>query len=135
MYCEICGKKADIHHIIHRNEGGLDFNLNFKYLCALHHRGSTGPHKNKLTDLKYKLELQNNLYSTLTKEYYSLKEIINILGLSNGSAKKLKNKLSIYKEGYKREDIILFLMCNKRYSEEFIEDFILNELIIKAEIL
>ncbi len=32
-YCEICGDYADVHHIVHRSEGGLDFKLNYKYLC------------------------------------------------------------------------------------------------------
>ena len=24
-YCEICGDYADVHHIVHRSEGGLDY--------------------------------------------------------------------------------------------------------------
>ena len=59
MYnCEICGDKADIHHIIHRSEGGFDIEINYKYLCALHHRGKNGPHQNQFVDLQYKIDMQ-----------------------------------------------------------------------------
>ena len=47
-YCEICGDYADVHHIVHRSEGGLDFKLNYKYLCKKHHRSKLGPHRDKL---------------------------------------------------------------------------------------
>ena len=55
-YCEICGDYADVHHIVHRSEGGLDFKLNYKYLCKKHHRSKIGPHRDKVVDLNYKLE-------------------------------------------------------------------------------
>ena len=58
-YCEICGDYADVHHIVHRSEGGLDFKLNYKYLCKKHHRSKLGPHRDKVVDLNYKLEMQN----------------------------------------------------------------------------
>ena len=62
LLCEICNAPADIHHIVHRSEGGLDIKLNYKYLCPQHHRGKSGPHHSKEVDLKYKLELQNKLF-------------------------------------------------------------------------
>ena len=96
MYnCEICGDKADIHHIIHRSEGGFDIEINYKYLCALHHRGKNGPHQNQFVDLQYKIDMQTKLYSILPKEYYSPKEISQILGIHNNSLKR-----RIQKRGY-----------------------------------
>ena len=81
MYnCEICGNKADIHHIVHRSEGGFDIEINYKYLCALHHRGKNGPHQNQFVDLQYKVDMQIKLYSILPKEYYSPKEILSFVG-------------------------------------------------------
>ena len=102
MYnCEICGDKADIHHIIHRSEGGFDIEINYKYLCALHHRGKNGPHQNQFVDLQYKIDMQTKLYSILPKEYYSPKEISQILGIHNNSLKRLLRK-DIKKDTKKR---------------------------------
>lgn len=130
-YCEICGKKADIHHIIHRSEGGLDFPLNYKYLCSEHHRGKKGPHRCEETDLKYKLELQNKLLNILTKEYYTVYELSNILNISNNSFKKLTKNLKLYKEGYLKEDIVFALMGNYFYTYEMLEDLKLAQLVLK----
>lgn len=131
MFCEICSKKADVHHIIHKNEGGLDFELNFKYLCPTHHRGKFGPHRNKIIDFKYKLELQTKLFSLLSKNFYTLEEIISLLKLSNTSSKKLKKLLKLYKEGYKKEEIIAFLLVGQDYSPEGLEDLIIETSILK----
>ncbi|MBU5315085.1 HNH endonuclease [Clostridium bornimense] len=116
--CEICGANADKHHIIFRSEGGLNFPLNFKFLCNKHHRGKYGPHNDKLIDLKYKLELQNNLYLLLTKQYYSIDEISKLININPRLLKKLLVSFKNYKEGYKKEDIIYILMGKKFYSEE-----------------
>ena len=91
MYnCEICGNTADIHHIVHRSEGGFDIDINYKYLCALHHRGKNGPHQNQFIDLQYKVDMQNKLYNILKKEYYSPKEISQILEIHSNSLKRRK---------------------------------------------
>lgn len=117
MYkCEICGATADIHHIVHKSEGGLDIELNYKYLCGNHHRGKHGPHHDKKVDLLYKIELQKKLYSLLTKGFYFEKELGEILGLSNSASKRLTRKLQLFKEGYKKEDIIFMLMGGELYS-------------------
>jgi hypothetical protein len=129
-YCEICGKKADIHHIVHRSEGGLDFPLNYKYLCQEHHRGKNGPHRCEETDLKYKLELQNKLLNILSKEYYTVYELSNILNISNNSFKKLTKSLKLYKEGYLKEDIVFYLMGNYFYTYEMLEDLKLAQLVL-----
>ena len=129
MYnCEICGNKADVHHIVHRSEGGFDIELNYKYLCAYHHRGKNGPHQNQFVDLQYKIEMQNKLYNTLQKEYYSPKEISQILGIHNNSLKRLLKNLKRYKEGYKRDDIIYTLMGCVKYIIETLEELALDRL-------
>ncbi|WP_300347123.1 HNH endonuclease signature motif containing protein [Clostridium sp.] len=128
-YCEICGDYADVHHIVHKSEGGLDFKLNYKYLCKKHHRSKNGPHKDKIVDLNYKLEMQNNLNELFKKNFYPGNEVKEILGLTPGSLKKLTKNLKLYKEGFSREDLIFNLMGRKIYSEEYIEDFILQRAI------
>ena len=115
--CEICGANADKHHIIFRSEGGLNFPLNFKFLCDKHHRGKYGPHNDKLIDMKYKLELQDNLYSLLNKQYYTIVEISKLLDINCRLLKKSLAPYKKYKEGYKKEDIILTLMGGIIYTE------------------
>ena len=123
MYnCEICGKQADIHHIIHRSEGGFDIELNYKYLCPYHHRGKEGPHHDLMIDLSYKIEMQYELYKYLTKDYYWPKELSKLLGISSNSLKRLLKGLKLYKEGYKKEDIIFKLMGCKKYTIEMLDE-------------
>ena len=85
--CEICNAPADIHHIVHRSEGGFDIELNYKYLCPYHHRGKHGPHHSQEIDLRYKIDLQNKLYEILTKDYYHFKELSQILNIPNNTLK------------------------------------------------
>lgn len=129
FYCEVCNEKADIHHIIHRSEGGFDIDINYKYLCPEHHRGKNGPHHSMETDIKYKLELQNKLYSLLPKSFYSLKELSVILNVSQSALKRITKNIRLYKEGYKKNDIILTLMGGKLYSEEMLENIKLQKLV------
>lgn len=124
MYkCEICGREADIHHIVHKNEGGLDFPLNYKYLCPEHHRGKEGPHRNSKIDIEYKLELQERLERILYKDFYTTEELIEVLSLNKTKAKKFFKELKLYKEGYKKSDIIYRLMGKKKYNEYMLEDY------------
>lgn len=128
-HCEICGATADIHHIVHKHEGGYDIKLNYKYLCNYHHhRGKNGPHNCIETDLRYKLELQDKLYKLLPKDYYTAKELYTILGMSNSSLKKLIKKLKLFKEGYSKEDIIKNLMGGKLYSYAMLQELELERL-------
>lgn len=130
MYnCEICGKKADIHHIIHRSEGGFDIEINYKYLCPFHHRGKEGPHHDLMTDLSYKIEMQYELYNFLTKDYYWSKELSEILGISSNSLKRLLKDLKLYKEGYKKEDIIFKIMGCKKYSYDMLDELAMDILL------
>lgn len=129
LKCQICGKPADKHHIVYRSQGGVDFPLNFKYLCQEHHRGKCGPHKNKKLDLLYKLRMQQKLEKLLYREFYTLDELFNILEINKGMLKKLLKEYKLYKEGYRSFDVIYRLMGKKRYTEYMIEeyyDFIAN---------
>ena len=128
-FCEICNEKADVHHIIHRSEGGFDIEINYKYLCPKHHRGKNGPHRCLETDIKYKIELQDKLYNILSKEYYTSKELGSSLNIPSNTLKRITKKIKLYKEGYKRDDIILTLMGNKLYSEETLEDLEIKHLL------
>ncbi|AYD39919.1 HNH endonuclease [Clostridium fermenticellae] len=127
--CEVCGKEADKHHIVYRSQGGVDFPINFKYLCPEHHRGKNGPHKNRQLDLKYKLELQEKLEKILVKEFYTIDELVTLLKINKGMLKRLLREYKLYKEGYKKADIIYRLMGKKVYTKDMLEnycDFIAN---------
>ncbi len=129
LSCEICNAPADIHHIVHRSEGGFDIELNYKYLCPYHHRGKYGPHHSKEIDLRYKIDLQNKLYEILTKDYYYFKELSQILNIPNNTLKRITKDLKLYKEGYKKSDIIFKIMGNKFYTEEMLVNLTLDNLI------
>lgn len=129
LRCEICGKQADKHHIVYRCQGGVDFPLNFRYLCSEHHRGKNGPHKNRKLDLEYKLDMQSNLEELLYKDYYNLDELVGLLQINKGMLKRLLKTYRLYKEGYRSSDVIYKLMGQKRYTEDMLEeyyDFIVN---------
>lgn len=128
FFCEICNEKADIHHIVHRSEGGLDIELNYKYLCEKHHRGKNGPHHSIETDIKYKLELQNKLYSLLPKEYYTFKELVQILELSINALKRITKNIKLSKEGYKKDYIIIHIMGGTLYSEDTFDNIKIHRL-------
>ena len=127
--CEICNAKADIHHIVHRSEGGFDIELNYKYLCSSHHRGKYGPHQSEEVDLRYKLDLQNKLYDILKKDYYSFKELVLELNIPKNTLKRITKNLKLYKEGYKKSELIFKIMGEKFYSEEMIVNLTLDKLI------
>lgn len=129
LKCQICGKPADKHHIVYRSQGGVDFPLNFKYLCSEHHRGKNGPHKNKKVDLLYKVKMQQELDKLLYKEFYTLDELVNLLQINRGMLKKILKEYKLYKEGYRSFDVIYRLMGKKRYTEYMLQeyyDFIAN---------
>ena len=129
LKCEVCGRQADKHHIVYRSQGGIDFPLNFKYLCHEHHRGKEGPHKNRKLDLQYKLELQKNLEMLLHKDFYILYELVDLLHINKGMLKRIFKEYKLYKEGYKKSDIIYRLMGKKVYTKYMLEeycDFIAN---------
>lgn len=103
------------HHIVFKSQGGLDFELNYKYLTAEEHRGNLGPHLNKKIDLAYKIEMEAALERILTNEFYTIEELIDLLGLNKRQAYKAFKKVEQYSEGMKRIDIIFRLMGNRFY--------------------
>ena len=121
--CQVCGKQADKHHIVYRSQGGIDFPINFKYLCSEHHRGKSGPHKNRKLDLQYKLEMQTELEDLLIKDFYSIDQLVDLLKINKGMMKRLLKNYKLYKEGYKKSDIIFRLMGKKHYIKEMLEDY------------
>jgi HNH endonuclease. len=123
LRCEICGKQADKHHIVYRCQGGVDFPLNFRYLCPEHHRGKNGPHKNRKLDLEYKIQMQKSLEKLLYKDYYNVEELVGLLQINKGMLKRLLKEYRLYKEGYKRADILYRLMGKKKYTEDMLEEY------------
>lgn len=120
--CVVCGKPGDTHHIIHKDEGGLEYPLNRICLCDHHHRGQSGPHRDPEIDLQYKQALQNKLQSLFSEEFYRKEEIRKKAELSNSLLRTLVKTLKRYKEGYRRIDIIDFLMSGHQLIDE--EDFL-----------
>lgn len=92
----------------------MDFELNYKYLDSNSHRGNFGPHKCKATDLKYKLELQGKLEKLLTKDYYNIKELIDLLGLKELQANRAFRKL-LKVNGIERQEVLKRLMGGRLY--------------------
>lgn len=121
--CVVCGKVGERHHIVYKSEKGIDFSLNYIYLCSEHHRGKNGPHKNKKIDLTYKLQFQEKLRNILQKEYYSLEELTKLLTLNNSHAKTIFKNFKYYKEGYKTSDIIKRLMGGKLYYDVMLDEY------------
>ena len=128
-HCVVCGKQGDTHHVIHKAQGGLETPLNYIYLCAEHHRGFMGPHRNSDTDLYYKLDMQKNLEELFSSKHYSALEIRSISQISNSNLKKFMKTNRLHKEGYDRNDIIYFLMggniyrCEDQMRESQVEQY------------
>ena len=130
LKCEICGNPADKHHIVYKSQGGIEFPLNFRYLCTLHHRGKSGPHKNRRLDLEYKIDMQKKLEDILVKETYSIEELEDLLKINKGMIKRLFKEDKLKDKGfrkvdinfnqndkaYSKVDIIFKLMGNKKYD-------------------
>ena len=117
LKCEICEEPADKHHIVYKSQGGIEFPLNFRYLCSLHHRGPNGPHKNRKLDLEYKLDMQKKLENILIKEYYTIEELVPLLNINKGMLKRLFKDCKENDEGFRKGDIIFRLMGRKKYDE------------------
>ncbi|GFN35798.1 hypothetical protein [Tepidimicrobium xylanilyticum] len=104
------------HHIVFKSQGGLDFEFNYKYLTSGQHRGPKGPHMCRETDLKYKRELQQKLEELLVNEFYTVEELIELLGLKEQQALKAFKKIPKNPGmGMKREDVLRRLMGGKLY--------------------
>lgn len=101
--------------VIFKSQGGLDFELNYKRLPSIDHRGKYGPHRCRETDLKYKKELQRKLEEVLVKDFYTTEDLIEILGLKQRQAYKAFRKVTQHSIGMEKEDIIFRLMGNRFY--------------------
>lgn len=118
-YCEICGKIAEEHHVVFRSQAKYMVNvkINTRDLCNVHHRGNEGPHLNRKTDLKYKLELQKKLFEIFSKPFYTEKEIQEILDISESETKSIVKTLIRHKEGYERTGLVIRCMGDRLYAE------------------
>jgi hypothetical protein len=119
-YCEICGRVAEEHHIVFRSKASYMVNveLNKKSLCIDHHKGNEGPHLNRDTDMKYKLELQAQLFKAFAQNYYKASEIKEILGLTDlGIYKFIKRLNPNGDKGFSRIDIVMRCMGGKIYAK------------------
>ena len=117
--CEVCGRSnSEAHHIVFRSEAPWmkNISINKIYLCNEHHRGDESPHKSKKVDLQYKRELQAKLKKMFNQQYYTTKDIKNILQTTETETEKIVKTLQRYKEGYKREDIIRRCMGGRIYD-------------------
>lgn len=103
------------HHIIFKSQGGLDFELNYKYLTSEQHRGDYGPHKCREVDLRYKRELERELLGVLTDEYYTVEELVEILVLKERQAYKAFRKVRNKGNGMRKEDVIKRLLGGRYY--------------------
>ena len=120
LKCEVCGNPADKHHIVYKSQGGIEFPLNFRYLCSQHHRGKIGPHKNRILDLEYKLDMQSKLENVLIKEVYLIEELEPLLNINKGMINRLFKECKLDDKGFKRADIIFRLMGRKKYDEKML---------------
>lgn len=118
-YCEICGQPGQQHHIVFRRKsaGMINAEINFKYLCVEHHNGNNGPHKNKKTNVKYKLELQKKLFDLFQNDYYHKRDISKLLKINLKDTDILTKTLKWHPEGYARVDIVIACMGEKLYAE------------------
>jgi hypothetical protein len=89
--------------------------INFKYLCLNHHTGKDGVHHHPDRDRQYKQELELKLRLLFDKDYYTYKEIKDLLEASDNSTKAIVKTLLRHKEGYKAEDIVRHLMGDRSY--------------------
>jgi hypothetical protein len=115
--CEVCGNPADKHHVVYRSQGGIEFPLNFRYLCSEHHRGVSGPHKCRRLDLEYKLHMQRKLQEILIKEMYTIDELVALLNINKGMIKRLFKEYKPKDKSFRKADIIFRLMGRKKYHE------------------
>lgn len=116
--CEVegCNCAGQKHHIVFRSQRGLDIELNYKYLCIIHHScGKAAVHNNREFDLAIKRELQDWYYFLFQAEYYTIEEIANIIEYKKNRLEKRMKAVSHRAGQYQKEDIIRFLMGGRLY--------------------
>ena len=115
--CELCGLPGERHHIVYRSHGGLDYALNYAYLCPEHHTGIRGVHNDRALDLMLKIRLQRSLEDLFCLPGYQAPEIAELLGKDRRRLGKRLAKVPHRCGIYLREDIIKFLMGGKLYAD------------------
>lgn len=115
--CEVCGRPyPEKHHIVFRSQGGLDFDLNYKDLCAEHHKGKKSPHQDREVDLCYKRQMQEKLFSIFTGYDYSLSEISMLTGCKPNDLKRRFKAVQPNPRGYyESETVVRTLMGGRLY--------------------
>lgn len=104
------------HHIVFQSQGGLDFDLNFKYLTYEEHEGNNGPHLNREVDRAYKLELQGKLQKLfLSEELYTEEQVAKKLGRSTKYWQSHLRKVWRTAGLMRGEDLVRFLMGGQLY--------------------
>ena len=103
------------HHIISKKIPYMKHvKMNITPLCIIHHTESpTGIHHNETMMKRYKQEFQLKLQLMFTKEYYTFKEIKELLECSDNTVKAITKTIPRHKEGWK-SDILIFHMCGDR---------------------
>ena len=115
--CELCKLRpaSEIHHIIYRShcKALIKSDINLIPLCQTCHTKVHRGKESKELNHKLRLQFQNKLEILLDKEYLTEKEINDVLKISQTALKGLLKTLTVYKEGYKREDVIRACMGGK----------------------
>ena len=108
--CELCKLRpaSEIHHIIYRShcKALIKSDINLIPLCQICHAKVHRGKESKELNHKLRLQFQNKLEILLDKEYLTEKEINDVLKISQTALRGLLKTLIVYKEGYKREDVI-----------------------------
>ena len=115
--CELCKLRpaSEIHHIIYRPhcKALIKSDINLIPLCQICHAKVHRGKESKELNHKLRLQFQNKLEILLDKEYLTEKEINDVLKISQTALRGLLKTLTVYKEGYKREDTIMACMGGK----------------------
>ena len=108
--CELCKLRpaSEIHHIIYRShcKALIKSDINLIPLCKICHAKVHRGKESKELNHKLRLQFQNKLEILFDKEYLTKEEINDVLKISQTALKGLLKTLTVYKEGYKREDVI-----------------------------
>lgn len=118
MQCEVkgCTCRGQRHHIVFKSKGGLDIDLNYKYLCAEHHNmGKRSPHMSREVDIEYKIELQRKYYELFHEARYTIEEIARLLGCRKKTLERCFKTVKDYAGMYEKEDVIRALMGGRLY--------------------
>lgn len=107
---------AELHHIVFRSQGGLNFKLNLIPLSVEEHKGDDGPHKNRQRDLELKQWLQEQLFEMFQRdELYTLKEIASKLGMREKTLYKPFKRVDMTAGEYLGKNVVKRLMGGRFY--------------------